>query len=144
MRIDKMLEYSDAQNVSAAAESTNIIDHKATALDLGAGNPMAIVVTVTTALVDGGSNSTLAVTLETETTAGGAFNTTGQTIGTLAAVAAAGTRLVAILAPGAIVEEFSRLYYTPANGDLTSSGIDAHLVLNYDSPTKAYPNNVTF
>lgn len=126
MYVDALNLYSDAQAVTAAAASGNIIDHGA-ARDLGTGQDVYVVVLCDVAMTDGSSDSTLAVTIETDDNE--AFNsaTTAQTIGTFAALSAIGTVLVAKLQPGAINERYSRLKYTPANGNLTTGSFTAFL-----------------
>lgn len=119
--------YSSAQAITAAAASGNIIDHGA-ARDLGTGQDVYVVVIVDVAFTDGGSDSTLTVTLETDNDAAfGSPTLAAQTIGTLAALSAIGTVLTAKLQPGAVNERYSRLYYTPNNGNLTTGTVTAFL-----------------
>lgn len=140
MLMDKLLDFSDDQDVTAAAASTNVIDLKA-ARDLGAGGEkqLYIVVQVFEALVDDSSNSTVAVKLQTD--ADEAFGSAVDLVDpicTIAAVAAAGTRYIYAIPPGLAFERYIRLYYTPANGNLTSSGIKAWLTDNIEQ-LKNYP-----
>lgn len=142
MLFDAQNKYSDAQAVTAAAASTNIIDH-GIARNMGVGENLYLVVICDVAMTDASSNSTLAVTLETDNdVAFGSATTAAQTIGTFAALSAIGTRLVARLAPSALNERYSRLYYTPANGDLSTGSFTAFLVKDIDAYT-AYPDAVT-
>lgn len=143
MIIDKHLEYSDAQAVTSTAASTNVINHKSANLDVGAGRKVEAICTCVTAMTDAASNSTVAVTIETDTAAAFGSATTGQTLGTFAALSAAGTIVKGILAEGAIDEQFSRGKYTVAGGALSTGSFDFQLVLETPSTVKAYPNNYT-
>lgn len=126
MYVDAQNLYSDAQAITSAAASTNLIDHQAIR-DLGTGQDIYVVVLVDVAMTDGSSDSTLAVTIETDDNADFSSATTAQTIGTFPAVSAAGYVLVAKLQPGQINERYSRLKYTPANGDLSAGSFTAFL-----------------
>ncbi len=141
MKIDAENRYSNAQAVTAAAASTNIIDH-GIARDLGTGQDIYLVAVVTTAFTDTGSNSTLTVTLETDNdSAFGSPTLAAQTLGTFAALAAIGATLTAKLQPGAVNERYSRLYYTPNNGDLSAGAVTAFLttdIQKYVSYPKGY------
>lgn len=58
MILDELLEFADALDVSAAAGTAlagDVIDLGATPHDLGAGQPMHLVIQVTTAFASGGS-----------------------------------------------------------------------------------------
>ena len=119
--------YSAAQVITAAAASTNIIDHGA-ARDMGTGQSIYLVAIVDVAFTDSNSDSTLVVTLETDAdVAFGSPALAQQTLGTFAALSPIGTVLVAKLQPGALNERYSRLYYTPANGNLSAGSVTAFL-----------------
>ena len=141
MLLDAHNLYSDAQAITAAAASTNLIDH-GIARDMGVGENLYVVLVVDVALTDSGSDSTLAVTIETDSTAAFGSATTTQTLFTVAAAAAIGTRYYARLAPDAINEQFSRLKYTPANGNLTTGSVTAGIVHDIDKFT-AYADGST-
>lgn len=130
MILDKQLMFSDAQAVTAAAASTNVVDI-GSAKDIGVGDALFLVVLCTVAMTDGSSDSTLAVTLRTDDALSGTAlesATTLATIGTFAAVAAAGTRLIYRLPPGLAYQRYLDVYYTPANGNLTTGTFSAFLV----------------
>lgn len=93
-------------------------------------------------MTDASSDSTVAVTLETDDNSGFSSATTGMTIGTFAATSAAGTGFYVKLQPGTVDERYSRVYYTVANGNLTTGSFDAFLTNNIDQYT-AYADNVT-
>lgn len=142
MYVDAQLLFSDAQAVTAAAASTNIVDLAATRREVGVGKPLYVVVGCVVAMTDAGSDSTLAVTLESDDAAAFSSATTRQTIGTFPATSAAGTRFVVPLVVDTITERYIRLYYTPANGDLTTGSFDAFIT---DTPDlfRAYPDGFT-
>lgn len=134
MYVDAQLRYSNAQAVTAAAASTNVLDHKI-ARNLGVGQDLYLVVLCTTAMADTGSDSTLAVTLESDNDeAFGSVDKT-QTIGTFAALTAAGSRLVAKLQPDMVNSRYSRVKYTPAGGDLSGGAFTAFLTTDIDAYT---------
>jgi hypothetical protein len=132
--------FSDAQALTAAAASTNLIDLGAVR-DLGNGENLYIVLSVDVALADTGSNSTVTVDLQTDDNASFSSNATGQTLFTIAAVAAAGTVYIARIQPGGANERYIRLFYTMNNGDLSAGSVTAeivHDVQKYVSYAKGY------
>lgn len=133
--------FSSAQDITSAAASTNLMD-LGTGRRIGTGQDLYIVVQVETAFTDASSNSTLAVIVQQDTAAAFSSPTTIQTIGTFAALSAAGTELKVKLQPETQTERFIRLYYTPANGNFTTCGINAFMTTDIDAFT-AYPNNYT-
>lgn len=130
----------NAQHLTTEA-STNLIDLGA-ARNIGVGEDIYFVIQVDTAFTDGSSNSTMTITLETDDNSSFSSATTAQTIGTFAALSAAGSRLIAKLQPNAINERYLRAKYTVANGDLTTGKFTAFLTTNIDAFT-AYPNGYT-
>ncbi len=142
MLMDKYNLYSDAQAVTSAVASTNVIDHGA-ARDIGNGEPLYVVVVVDVTMTDTNSNSTLIVTLETDDNEGFNSAATGQTLVTIPAVTAAGTKYVIPIAPGALNERYSRIKYTPgAGGDLSAGSFTAAIVHGHDVGG-IYPDAVT-
>jgi hypothetical protein len=142
MLIDKELQYSDAQAVTASARSTNVVDH-GEARELGTGETMYHVVAVTTAMTDSSSNSTITATLETDSDE--AFGSPTLAVishDVFAALAAAGTQRMRQLPVGGVNERYSATYYTTANGDLTTGSFDAFLCHGVHK-WKAYADNVT-
>lgn len=138
MLIDAQNLYSDAQAVTASAASTNIIDHDISR-NLGVGQELYLVVVCDVAMTDASSDSTVAVTLESDNdSAFGSVDDT-QTIGTFAALSAVGARLVAKLSPDLVDSRYSRVYYTVANGNLSTGSFTAFLTTSIDAYT-AYAN----
>lgn len=141
MLIDRQFRFSSAQAITASAASTDLVDLTAIR-DLGPGTPLWVVVLCTVAMTDTGSNSTLAVTLETDTAAAFSSATTAQTIGTFAALSAAGTVFTVPLAPFSTDERFLRVYYTTANGDLSAGSFTAFITTDPHNVTQ-YANGYT-
>lgn len=141
MLMDKLNMFSEAQALTATAASTNSLD-LGEPRDIGTGQPLFVVVVVTTVFVDAGSDSTVTVTVETDSDTAFGSIATAQTVGVLAAVSAAGSRLIAAFQPLKNNERYTRLMYTMANGNLTSGNVTAGLVYDYDAYT-AYADAVT-
>ena len=133
--------FSDAQALTAAAASTNLLD-LGSARDLGTGENLFVVLTVDVALTDGSSDSTVTVDLQTDDNSTFNSPTTGQTLFTIAALAAIGTKYIARIQPGGANERYARLYYTPNNGNLSTGSVTAELVHDVDKFT-AYPKGYT-
>lgn len=127
MFFDAYNQFSDAQAVTAAAASDNVLDLGAVR-DIGTGEPLYLVVVVDVAMTDTGSNSTLTVAIEGDSTT--SFTPDGtQDQFTIPAVSAAGAVFYSRLDPGAAPLQFRyiRLKYTPNNGDLSAGSFTAFL-----------------
>lgn len=141
MILDKQLLFDDnAQHLTTEA-STNVIDFSAIR-NMGVGEPIYFFIIVKTAFTDGSSDSTMTITLETDDNSSFSSATLGQTIGTFAALSAAGSRLVVMLQPDKINERYLRVKYTVANGDLSTGKFTSGLTLNIDAIT-SYPAGFT-
>lgn len=138
MILDKNLAFSEAQVIptGATTASTNIVDLGAVR-DIGVGEDMELVVTLTSALVGAG---TVAVIIQTDDNEAFSSATTAQTIGTFAAASAAGTKFTAKLQPGAIVERYMRVAYTA--GVLTGGAASAYLAHGVDN-VRHYADAIT-
>lgn len=132
MITDSALVFSSSQAVTASAASTDYLDLGAIR-DIGTGENLYLVVSCTVAMTDSGSDSTVTVTIETDDNSSFSSATAAQTIGTFAAVSAVGTKLVARLQPFKINERYARVYYTLANGNLTTGSFDALIVKDIDA-----------
>lgn len=141
MYLDAQNLFSDAQAITAAAASTNLVDLGAIR-DLGSGENLYIVLVVDVALTDSGSDSTVTVALQTDDNESFTSATSSQTLFTVAAVAAAGTKYVARIQPDAANERYIRLYYTPNNGNLSTGSVTAFITYDIDKYT-SYDDNVT-
>jgi hypothetical protein len=133
MWVDAENEFSNSQAVTSTAISTNVIDLGATNTlkDLGAGQPVYLVIQTAVACTDSGSDATVAFTLESDSTANLATSATVHwTSGALAfaAYATAGTRVAVIALPIAkTYERYLGVRYTVASGPLTAGAFDAFL-----------------
>lgn len=141
MYVDAQNLFSDAQAVTATAPSTNLIDF-GSVRDIAVGRELYVIIIVDTAFTDASSDSTVTVTIETDDNTGFSSAAIIQTIGTFAALSAAGARLVARLQPDAGWERYVRLKYTVANGDLSTGALTAFLALDLQAFT-AYPIGYT-
>lgn len=133
---DLELVLSNAQAITATAASTNVIDlgplggspSVNTLRDIGAGEPgLWLVLTITTAFTDAGSDSTVTPALQTDTDEAFGSAVTLRTLSAFAALTAAGTQHIYRLEPAAY-ERYIRLNYTVANGDLSTGAITAEIV----------------
>ncbi|OPX89055.1 MAG: hypothetical protein A4E53_01663 [Pelotomaculum sp. PtaB.Bin104] len=141
MLVDAQNLFSDEQAITAAAASENIID-LGEARDIGTGENLYVVLVVDTTLDDSGDDSTVAVTLQTDDNESFASAVNRQTLFTIAATAAAGTKYIARIQPDALNEQYARLYYTPANGNLSAGAVTAFLTRDIDKYV-AYADNIT-
>lgn len=142
MYLDSQLLFSDAQAVTAAADSTNILDLKAVR-DIGTGTDLFVVVVVDVAMTDDSSNSTLTVALQGDSTDTITPDGT-QDLFTIPAVSAAGSIFYAKLDPGSapLQYRYINLRYTPNNGNLSAGSFTAFLTPAIDK-YKAYADNIT-
>lgn len=143
MILDKFLEFSDAQAVTATAISTNVVDLAPlgngvgtnTVRDIGAGEDLYLIVRTLTAATDVGSDATLTVTFESSATENLNSSTVHFSTGALAfaAFSPAGTELVRIALPGGNYQRYIGVRYTVANGPLTGGTFDAFIVKDAQS-----------
>lgn len=144
MKKDAFFLFSSAQAVTAAAESTNVYDASA-ARDIMTGEDLEIVTTVTTALTDGSSDSTVLVTLQNSSD--NITFTDVQTLFRIAALApvttSQATTYKAKLAPYSGTDKrYWRVYYTPENGNLTTGSFTTELTTTAPA-WKAKPKGYT-
>ena len=141
MIFDAQNLFSDAQAITAAAASTNIID-LGSARNIGVGENLFVVVTIDTTFADTGSNSTLTVALEGDSS--DSFTPDGiQQLFIIPALAVAGSKYVARISPDfASNYRYIRLYYTPNNGDLSAGAVTAFICHDADLQ-KHYPKGYT-
>jgi hypothetical protein len=138
MIMDKLLEFSDAQAVTATAISANVADlyplgnQTVTNLtrDIGTGEDLYLVVRTLAAATDAGSDATLTITLESDDNVGLTTPTVHYTSATMAfaTFSPAGTELVKIKIPAGAYERYLGVRYTVASGPLTAGTFDAFIV----------------
>lgn len=126
MQIDNGLRFQNDVQLLTTGASTNVVD-LSIARDIGTGKQVWCVAVVTTAFTDGGSDSTMAVKLQTDNDEAFGSATDAQALGTFAALSAAGTRIAVPIGPNILNERYARLYYTVANGDLTTGKFTSFL-----------------
>lgn len=142
MITDALLLFSDAQAVTATAVSTNVLDFGTGGRDLGIGEDLYFFIGLPVAMTDSGSDSTVTVTVEVDDNASFTSAVVAQTIGVFPAASAAGTKLIAKIQPLAVNEQYVRLRYTVANGNLTTGSFDAMIVKDVDA-YKFYADAIT-
>jgi len=142
MYVDALNLFSNQQAVTAAAASTSSID-LASVRDIGTGEPLYIVVVVSTTLTDGGSNTSTAVALEGDSTT--TFTPDGtRTLFSFAKDAVAGTMKIARLTPGEdpLQYRYIQLKYTPAGANLTGGAFTAFITTDVQKYT-AFADAIT-
>lgn len=140
MILDKFLQYSDKQAITATAVSTNVVDAGATknpsiGRDLGAGTPLFLMLTISQSFTAAGA-ATLVATLQDS-----ADNSSWQDVASL------GTLSIAQLTAGKIYQvgfpvptrRYTRVNYTVGNGPFTGGIASAHLVDGINFPF-SYPD----
>lgn len=134
MILDALLEFSDAQAVTATAISTNVIDLGPVTdnvlRNIGTGQPVYLIVSTNTTATDTSSDATLTVTLESDSTANLATSATVHySTGAIAfaGYATAGTVVAAVQLPSGNYEQYLGVRYTVASGPLTAGAFDAFL-----------------
>lgn len=159
MYLDKNLEFSDGQSITATAISTDVYDLLSTAagggsvginggnvtVDLGQSAPdLYLVVIATTAAAGGDSAKTLTITLESDSTANLATSATVHfSSGAIAGSAiTAGARLVTMRLPQGLYERYLGLRYT-VSASFTAFTVDAFLTLDPAGAYRAYNTNFT-
>lgn len=132
------------QTVTTGSESGILsgysVDLGLTGRNIGVGEDLYAVVQVVTLLAGEGDTCTAALV----TAEYAALNspTTLQTIGTFPANSAAGTRLIAKIAPATFKRYIGILYTAAGSGALSAGAFSAFLVKDVDAFT-AYADNIT-
>lgn len=135
MYIDSLLQFSDAQALTATAASTNVID-LGSDRDVGVGRPLWIVVSVAVAAVGTG---TYQIDLQTDDNASFSSPTSIASVTPAPASLVAGARLV--IGMPFTNERYLRLNYTLAG---TTPGITLTAFLTDQEPAawQAYPDGL--
>lgn len=143
MILDNEMVLSSAQAIhtTAAVSSTNTYDFGNAVHDIGTGEELYFVVTLTTTIADTDTNATVLVELVTDDNDSFSSTTTAVTVGTFAAGAAAGTRMVYRLSPDAITERYVKAVFTTSGGPLSAGAADAYFVKDLQK-WSAKPNAV--
>lgn len=125
MIYDAQHEFSAAQSLASTAVSTNIIDLGADR-EIGIGEPLSVVVVVTTALDAGNSDETYTVTVQADDNSGFSSAATVVPAVSMTRGAAAGTRYVIAIPADKLTERYMRLSYT-VGGTTPSGAVTAFL-----------------
>ena len=142
MAIDGNLRFSNAQNVTANAASSNVINLSAIR-NIGAGRTPYLISQVTTQLSDTGDNSNCTVYFRTDAFEAMNSPTNSITVGVFATNAPVGTKIGPIaISPGKADEQYCDLYYSMGGGDLLASGITSYITFDPDIKG-AYPDAIT-
>ena len=124
MIIDRTLQFSSDQAITADAASTNVID-LGVDRDLGVSSDIWIMGVVKTTLDSAGEAATLTVSLQTDSVENFGSPTTLFTTAALAeAVLVAGYYFLKIKLPQ-VTERYLRLYYDRGTEDFTGGTVDA-------------------
>ena len=128
MIMDSQLLFSDEQAVTAAADSTNVVD-LGVARDIGISD-LWLFLLVTETMDDTGDDSTLAVTLVTDDNAALSSDSVVMSLVTIPALTAAGTIYFWRIPTEILVayERYLALAYTPGNGNLSAGKFTAGIV----------------
>lgn len=136
--------FSQAQAITSTANATNVIDLVKTAQDIGVGESLFILFTVTTTFSAGGA-ATLQIALVTDDNSGLSSPVTLQDQVAVIPVASliAGFELPMRIYPTAFqgpMEKFLGVVYTVATGPMTAGNMTAGIVKDIQR-WKAYPSN---
>lgn len=128
MILDANLRFSNAQAITATADSSNIIDQKIALRDAGTGKPVYVIVVVTEAMTNTG---TVLVALQSDSTETMTPDKT-RDLFTIPALSAVGATFVQALMPGGAVEQlrYLGLKYT-VSGTVDTGKVKAFLAFDY-------------
>ncbi len=141
-----ILAWQQAVTATAASVANSTVQPNAQGIvdltigrNIGVGtDKLYLVVQCTTAMTDGGSDSTVTASLRTSATqASAALTGSPATISTLPvfpALSPAGTQVVTVLDPATYLQ-YLDVYFTVANGNLTTGSFSAFIVTNLDQQT---------
>lgn len=147
MWIDKQLEFSDSQAVTATAISTNVVDLNTafnfnTGVDIGTGEDVYLVLQVDSAATAAGA-ATVQITLESSAAAGLTSSTVHFTSANYAlSDLTAGKTLLAVKLPSGTYLRYLGVRYTVGTGPLTAGSFSAFLVKDIQA-WRAYARNYT-
>ena len=143
MILDKELQFSSAQAVTATAVSTNVVDLNTAGIDIGTGENLFIHTKIDVAMTDAGSDSTITVELVTDDNSSMSTPVLVQTLGVFAAVSGITTKpIVQRIQPSALFERYIAIRYTATGGSLTTGSFSSSIVKDAEL-YKAYPKGFT-
>ena len=147
MYVDKQLEFSDSQAVTATAISTNVADlnpafNYNNGVDIGTGEDVHLVIQCDTAAAAAGA-ATVQVTLESSAAAGLTSSTIHWTSSTWQlADMTGGKTLASVKLPSGTYLRYLGVRYTVSTGPLTAGAFSAFLVKDI-AAWRAYNRNYT-
>lgn len=141
MYVDALLLLSDAQAVTASADSSDIINFGAIR-DVGTGDDLYLVTVVDVGMTDSGSDSTVSVTLQGDSTST-ITPDASQVLFVIPALTAAGSVFYSKLDPGSapLQYQYVNVNYAVTGGDLTTGSFTTfltHDIQKYVSYPKGY------
>lgn len=152
MYVDKQIEFSDSQAVTATAVSTNVYDTYPigngtvanTARDLGEGEDAYLIIQVDTTATAGGA-ATVQVTLESSSTSDLATNPTVHFTSTAFPLAqlTGGRTLMSVHLPAGLYQRYVGVRYTVGTGPLTAGAFSAFVTKDRQL-FRAYSKGYTF
>lgn len=137
MILDKHLQVSDAQAVTASAASTDYIDKKA-AGDVGMGKPLHMMITVDEAAQAAGA-ATVTFQIQCDDNSGFSSPKTVFQSGAIAKADLVPGYQLFMPMPIGLDEQFIRVYYSVGTGPLTAGKFTAHVVEGVQKSV-AYPD----
>lgn len=147
MYVDKQLEFSDSQAVTASAVSTNVADlnpafNYNSGVDIGTGEDVYLVIQTDVAATAAGA-ATVSVTLESSAAAGLTSSTVHYTSPTWQlADLTAGKTLTMVKLPSGTYLRYLGVRYNVSTGPLTAGAFSAFLVKDI-AAWRAYNRNYT-
>jgi hypothetical protein len=127
MIMDALLVLADPQTVTTGTDTGLVSEHTIDLddiRDIGNGKPLYVVGIVTTAFTSAGSDDPLAVDLITDGDAALGSATVLQRLFTFPAIAAAGTKMTGVIAPGHTYERYLGVrFISTGDGALTAGAV---------------------
>lgn len=144
MFLDAYNRYSNAQALTATANSTNVIDHGSDR-NIGIGNPMALFVQVGVAADQTDGDETYTVKLVTDDNEALSSATDVTPAYTIPRGTAAGTTYVIPIPPNTVIERYTAVTYTlgGTTPTITVSSFLLPLNMAQNFPNVFYPDAIT-
>ena len=138
---EKLSMFDDARAITVTRNSTNVIDLLRAGQDIGMGEELFILVTVTTAFTAGGA-ATLHIAVVTDDNVGLTTPTVlqDQPVAMPVASLVAGFEIRMRINPSNIMQQYLGLVYTVATGPMTAGVVTASLQKDIQT-WKAFPSN---
>jgi hypothetical protein len=126
--VDNNLVLSDAQAVTATASSTKSIDFATATRNIGSGEKLELIVTITTTVAASGGASTTTFSLD-DSADNSTFAVVVQTIAIAKATLVAGYEALRVHLP-ATLRRYIQVTYTVATNDWTAGAVSAYLTVD--------------